>query len=284
MKNILIPTDFSRNAWNAIEYAMEFFKDQRCTFFFLHTYTPSFYRMDYVLGGPSFSAIPDKGLDISQAGLEQTVEKTKMQYANPNHTFEMVSAFNILTDEINEVSRDKDIDLVVMGTQGATGAKEIFLGSNTVYVIRKAAIPLLAIPNNYSFLSINKILFPTDYLTQYKEEELALLIEFTKLHNASVTVLHVQEESGLTESQLEHKNHLRNIVAQIPHTMQELRGANMPDAVIDYAHTFEMDLITMMNRKHSFLERLMVRQNIDQIGFHVKVPLLVIRDTAKIEK
>ena len=54
----------------------------------------------------------------------------------------------------------------------------------------------------------------------------------------------------------------------------------MPDAVIDYADSHNTDLITMMNRKHSFMQKLLIRQNIDQIGFHVKVPLLVIRDTA----
>lgn len=151
MKNILIPTDFSKNAWNAVSYAMEFFKEQRCTFYFLHTYTPSFYRMDYVLGGPSFSAIPDKGLDISQAGLERTIEKVRTGYANPRHTYEMMSAFNILTDEINELTVAKDIDMVVMGTQGATGAKELFLGSNTVYVIRKARVPVLVIPEKFKF-------------------------------------------------------------------------------------------------------------------------------------
>lgn len=280
MKNILIPTDFSKNAWNAISYAMAFFKAQPCTFYFLHTYTPSFYRMDYVLGGPTFSAIPDKGLDISQAGLEKTIDDVKKTYGNPKHLYEMVSAFNILTDEINELADDKKIDLVIMGTQGATGAKEIFLGTNTVYVIRKSKVPVLAVPEGYAFKPIKNILFPTDYLTQYKESELYTLIEFAKIHKASVTVLHVLEEAGLSDKQQEIKGKLENSLKQIPHHMETLQGAYMPDAVIDYAESHATDLITMMNRKHSFMQKLLVRQNIDQIGFHVGVPLLVLRDTA----
>lgn len=284
MKNILIPTDFSKNAWNAIAYAMEFFKERRCTFYFLHTYTPSFYRMDYILGGPSFSAIPDKGLDISQAGLEKTVADVKARYENPKHTYEMVSAFNILTDEINELSEDKDIDLVVMGTQGATGAKEIFLGSNAVYVIRKAKVPVLVVPKGFSYRPVGKILFPTDYWSRYKETELALLVSVAKLHESLVQVLHVQEEFPLTEEQLENKDMLERSLKQLSHRMEELQGAYMPDAVIDYADQIQADMVVMMNRKHSFLQRLLVQQNIDQIGFHVKVPLLVIRDTSKISR
>ena len=170
--NILLPTDFSKNSGNAISYAMELFKNEKCNFFFLHTYTPSFYRMDYMLGGPLFSAIPDSGVDISLAGLEKTLEDVKKSYENPNHSYNVISAFNTLTDEINEVTIEKEIDMVVMGTQGATGAKEIFLGTNTVYALRKAIAPVLVIPENYTFQKIQKILLPSDYLSNYKENEI----------------------------------------------------------------------------------------------------------------
>lgn len=128
MKKILLPTDFSKNAWNAILYALELFKEEKCTFYLLNAYTPAFYRLDYMLGGPMASAIPDIGVDISLNGLESTSERIKNDHYNPRHTLEILSAFNTLPDEVNEVCQDRDIDLVVMGTQGATGAKEFFSG------------------------------------------------------------------------------------------------------------------------------------------------------------
>ena len=166
MLRILLPTDFSANAWNAISYAVNFYKDRECLFYILHTYTPAFYRMDYLVGGPSFSAIPDTGVDISMAGLEKTLADIKKHFSNPKHDFKTVSAFNILTDEINYLAGEKEIDIVIMGTQGATGAKEIFLGTNTVYVIRKSSIPVLVIPQGFKFKPLKKILFPTDYLVE----------------------------------------------------------------------------------------------------------------------
>lgn len=276
MKNVLIPTDFSKNARNAVAYAMELLKGQRCTFYFLHTYTPSFYRMDYVLGGPAFSAIPDRSLDVSQAGLEKTLDDVRQRYGNPRHTYEMVSAFNILTDEINELADDKKIDLVIMGTQGATGAKEIFLGSNTVYVIRKSKIPVLAVPAGFTFRPVNDILFPTDYLSHCKEDELYVLIELAKFHRATVTVLHIQDTGELTTAQQQNKVHLENSLQQIPHKSETLESNNIPDSIIEYADTSQADLIVMMRGRHSFMQNLLLRQKIDRIGFHVKVPLLVI--------
>ena len=280
MFKILLPTDFSDNAWNAISYAMEFFKNEQATFYLLHTYTPAFYRMDYMLGGPSFSAIPDIGVDISLAGLENTVEQVNKTFNNPKHIVKTISAFNLLSDEINEVSVEKDIDLIVMGTQGATGAKEIFLGSNTVFVLRKALIPVLAIPEAYRFKKIEKMLFPTDYWTAYKQEDIDNIKGFAAIHGTEITVLHVKEEYDLNETQIANQEHLKKCLEGMPHGFEEKKGALMPDAVIDYTIEHNYQILAMMNRKHSFMERLLHKQNVDQIGFHTPVPFLVIRDSA----
>jgi nucleotide-binding universal stress UspA family protein len=281
MKTILIPTVFSDNAWHAISYAMNFFKDQKCTFYFLHTYSPAFYRMDYVVGGPSFSAIPDVGVDISLMGLEKTVEDVKKAYDNPNHSYEVVSSFNTLTDEIKELVDKKDIDLVVMGTQGASGAKEVFLGSNTVFTIRKAAAPIMAIPEKVKYHPVRNILFPSDYLTRYKPEDLQPILEMARIHQARFTLLHVNEEEGLSAAQKDHKAHLERHLEELEYETVELDGQLMPDAVLRYIEEHPVDLLVMMNRRHSFFERLLLRQNIDQIGFHVQIPFAVIPDTAE---
>ncbi len=284
MRKILLPTDFSRNAWNAIAFASELFKDESCLFYLLHTYTPAFYRMDYLVGGPTVSALPDRGVNQSVMGLEKTLEEVDKKLSNPKHHYKMVSAFNLLTDEINQISEREGIELVVMGTQGATGAREIFLGSNTVYVLRKSDIPVLAVPEDYAFQPIQRILFPTDYWTRYKKEELQLLIDLAVLSKAEIDVFHVKEEYDLTETQEDIKAYIRDALQVVPHILSEKRGALMPHAVMDYLDQGGFELLVMMNRKHSFLERLMWRQNVDQIGFHVKVPFLAIRDTARISK
>ena len=282
MKTILIPTDFSDNAWHAISYAMNFFKDETCTFYFLHTYSPAFYRMDYVVGGPSFSAIPDVGVDISLMGLEKTVADVREIYDNPKHRYEVVSSFNTLTDEIRELVEKKDIDLVVMGTQGASGAKEVFLGSNTIFVIRKATVPVMAIPEKVKYHPVRNVLFPSDYLTRYAPEDLQPILQMARMHQARITLLHVMEENGLTMAQKEHKAHLERHLEELEYETVELEGKLMPDAVLEYIGEHPADLLVMMNRKHSFLERLLIRQNIDKIGFHVQIPFVVVPDSVEL--
>lgn len=283
MKNILIPTDFSENAWNAIVYAMQLLKNKKCTIHFLHTYTPAFYRMDYAFGGTTFSAIPDSAADDALAKLEKTLEDVKVQFPNPNHKLELVSAFNTLTDEILELTKKKDIDLVIMGTQGATGAKQIFLGSNTVFTIRKVKTPILVIPSNYHFVPIKNMIFPFDFQDSPKKEELQTIIEMAKIFGAEITLLTVGEVFELTQNQKDNKEMLLDHLRNIPCKQVHVEGKKLSKAILDYIDYNDVDLLTMINRDHSFFERLLIRQPVDQIGFHIHIPFLVIHDNIEVE-
>ncbi|MEE1962745.1 universal stress protein [Allomuricauda taeanensis] len=285
MKKILLPTDFSKNAWNAVLYALDLFKNENCTFYLLNAYTPAFYRVDYMLGGPMVSAIPDIGVDISLKGLESTLERIKNDHFNPRHMFEILSAFNTLPDEVNEVCEDKKIDLVIMGTQGATGAKEFFLGSNTVHVIRKATVPVLAVPTGYGFKEIKNVLLPTGYWSKYKSNELRPLLDLVKRFGAALHVLHALEGHDLVKAQSENKEHLKKLLKDIASVIFiDNTDEYMPNIVHDYIDKGNIGLVAMMNRKHSFLERLILKQNVDVVGYHCQIPFLVLPDTSKISK
>ncbi len=280
MKNILIPTDFSKNAWRAIEYALLFFKDETCTLYLLHVYSPAFYRIDYMTGGPEISGIPDVGVDISIRGLERTLKDIKKEYQNPRYRFELVSSFNTLTDEVRELVQRKQIDLIVMGTQGATGAKQVFLGSNTVHVIRKTRTPVLAIPSQTTYRPPRMALLPSDYLSYYKRDDLKPALDVIRAHDSRVLILHILDKGGLTDAQKDNKRHLERCMEEIEYEIVEEPAGKLPEAILQFIEEHPIDLLVMMNRGHSFLERLLVRQNIDQIGFHVKIPFLVVPDTS----
>ncbi len=282
MKRILLPTDFSPTAWNAIEYALAAFEKEPCTFYLLHTYTPAFYRVDYLLGGPTVSALPDAEVSRSAEGLDKTLSDMKRISKNPEHRFEVTSAFNILSHEINDLTENKKIDLVVMGTKGATGAKEIFIGSNTVYVLRKALGPVLVVPSEVSYVPVNRILLPSDYLSRYKRSEFQHVLDMATSEDMTITVLHVRETLELSEEQLKNKAHIAKLLENTNHTFVELQDTLMPYAIIEYLEKESFDLLAMMNKKHSLFERIFDRQNVDHVGYHIKIPFLAVRDTSEV--
>ena len=103
---------------------------------------------------------------------------------------------------------DKNIDLIVMGTKGATGAQEILFGTNTVHIIKKAKCPVIAIPPNFEYEVPKEILFPTDFEVDFKSEPLGILLKIAQQHISSIEVLHVSYGYELSEKQLKNKNKL----------------------------------------------------------------------------
>ena len=125
MKNILLPTDFSKNAFNATKFALHLYEQEECTFHFLHTYTPATYAYSFSADG-SFSNVEtiasnqEKVYQESQDRLKEMLEHIINERPNEKHDFDVISAYNILTDEINEQISKRHIDLVIMGTKGDT--------------------------------------------------------------------------------------------------------------------------------------------------------------------
>lgn len=278
MKRIVLPTDFSDNAWNAISYAVQLFSDEPCEFTFLHTYVPAFYRVDYAIGGPAYSGIDDAMIQATISGLETTVERVKKEFPNPKHTYHEHYAFNLLTDEVKELCESKEIDLIVMGTKGATGAEKILFGSNAVFMMRKVSTPMIVVPGNYTYKTPKKVLFPNDFMKVPEKTELSPLIALLLQFKAKLHVVHVEEDRDLSEAQLHNKQRLYERLCDCDFEYKEIENAFMPDAVKDLVHGGKYDMLVMMNRKHSFLERVLLRQNVDTLGFEVEIPFMVLRE------
>lgn len=276
MKRIILPTDFSENAYNSIRYALQLFKDTECAFYLLHTYTPAIYQAEYVLHSPGQIGLGDVYLEDSLAQLNKLLETIEKEFNNSKHVFMPHASFNLLVDEITEIIKKEKIDLVVMGTQGATGAKEIFLGSQTVHVIKKATCPVMAIPSNFEYEPPKDILFPTDFEVDYQKKQLQELVEIAKNHKATIQVLHISKGYGLEHHQLDNRRNLYSLLETTTHLFHDMPNQGVIDGINTFQTDKKMDMLVMIQNKHTFLERLFIEPVIKKIGFHVSIPFMVI--------
>lgn len=276
MKKVLLPTDFSKNAYNAIRYALRLFKDEECAFYLLHTYTPPIYHTDYILPSPAQIGLGDIYQTESMAQLEKVRGQIIKEFKNPKHSFITHATFNTLVDEVVRTTKNEKIDLVVMGTQGATGAKEILFGTHTVHVLKKSVCPVVVIPPNFEYEVPKEILFPTDYEVDYGEEQLKELFHIAKQHLARVNVLHVSRGYDLSELQLTSKNRIDGLLGAITHIFHDMPDQEIMEAINSFQLKTKINLLVMIQNKHTFLERLFISPVINQIGFHVTVPFMVI--------
>ncbi len=276
MKRILLPTDFSENAYNAIKYAVQLFKNEKCSFYLLNTYTPVLYDNEYILYNATQPTLEEIYRTNSIKGLEKLARHIHKDFPNSNHTFSQISSFNMLNEEIKKQVEEKNIELIIMGTQGATGADEILFGTHTVHAMKKAHCPLFAIPSGYEYQDPKHLLFPTDYGVEYQEEHVGLMLEMANKYNSKIDILNVYFGTPLNEEQEKAKKELATKLAKINHQFYSVEKNSVPEAITDFQKENPVDILFMINNKHSFFENLLFKPVVNRIGFRIKVPFMVI--------
>ncbi len=280
MKNILLPTDFSKNAFNAIEYAVQLFKDEDCTFHLLNTYTPISYNSATMADGYSTMLIEDATKNNSENELLEIEKKLKAKFNNPKHTFERRTAFNLLINEIEDVVKERNIDAIVMGTKGATGAQEVFLGTNTMYTIKKANCAVIAVPEGFAYIDPKDVLFPSDFKFSIENKFLPLLKSICTKHKSRLSILNVYLGKPLEPSQETTKDLLEEFFKHNNYLFHEMENLDIADAIEQFQIKHRIDFLIMIQNKHSFFENLLFKPVVKQIVYHTNVPFMVIPSMA----
>ena len=194
-KKILLPTDFSDNSWNAIVYALNLYKDVSCTFYLLNAHE-LYVSTTINLSNRLANTIKENSINALKE-LRSQMERSDI---NTEHDFQIISSAKNLVTAIENAVITYSIDLVIMGTKGATGAKEFLFGSNTVKTIKGMTLcPVLIIPEDFEFTKPKQIAFPTDFNHFYGHVALKPIKELAKLYNCNVSIVHINVEEILDD-------------------------------------------------------------------------------------
>tara|TARA_R110001606_G_scaffold398846_1_gene579219 strand:- start:1396 stop:2238 length:843 start_codon:yes stop_codon:yes gene_type:complete len=276
MKHILLPTDFSNNSWNAIQYALQLFKDQECTFYLLHVYTPIVYQVQYFEAPNAQANLINEIKESSTKQLQIQLNRINSEFKNKHHTFSKISSFNTLENEIEQLYQKNEFDFIVMGTKGASGITEVLFGSNTVHIIKNAKCPVLAIPNDFSFENPREILFPSDFEIDFNKELMQPIVDIATKFNARIDILNASYGADLSEKQEQNKKKLGLHFKNSAYLFHSVTNQNLPEAIANFQLRTPVNLLVMINNKHSFFENLFFTSKINQIGFKLNIPFLVI--------
>ncbi|MFD0797233.1 universal stress protein [Maribacter chungangensis] len=278
MKKILLPTDFSDNAWNAIFTALKLYAEVTCTFYLLHAYEPQALNMLGRKGQQRLGIIYDSLSEYSKQELDKILLYLNKNHANPQHSFEIISKSETLEEAISEVILKKDIDLICMGTKGATGAKQVFMGSNTVKVLKKiSTCAVLAVPDEYNFQSLKAVAFPTDFSKKYEKHQLALMTELASLWKTKIQVVHVAVEFELNDRQLINKELLKKRLAHLNVMFNNIEfETDVEHTLAKFMDNTQIEMMALIKYQHSFWEKIIGEPVVKKMTYHTKVPLLVL--------
>lgn len=272
MKNILIPTDFSKNATDAAKYTLNLFENENCKFYHLHSVDVEVSKLNN-LTHKFTQSIREEAL-IKLNKLKSYFTITDSKFTNRQKT---ILSFDSLVDAVKVNTKKHNIDLVVMGTKGMTGLRTMLFGSNAVNVINKSEdCATLIVPDEIEFQKIKKIGFPTDLkvISPKIIEEVKFLAE---LHNATIMIMHITDAENLTEEQLEKLEYLKKEFEGVDHYFHVMPMYNkITDEILDFIEDVEIDLLAISKNEHSFIEKIFREPVIEKLGHTIKIPLMVV--------
>lgn len=266
--NVLIPTDFSENSWNAIQYAISFLKNRKCTFYLLHVNEINSFQ-------PS-----DKSLfRESRNQLQALIHKIESTSLNKNHNFFALSALGTIIDAIRTEVENKHIDLIVMGTKGASGIKKIAVGSNTTDVISKVKCNTLVIPEDARFTDINNLALPTDYNIFYGAKILETISEIMVLFQAKIHIIHLAKKNEpIVGDQVQNKELLQDYFMEDNHRFLSLTNRNLDKAIQECVEKHDIKLIAMVAKNIHFFQQIFFSSNLSNTRYQKEIPFLVLHE------
>ena len=278
MKKILVPTDFSSCAEKAITFAVQSAKILPAEIILLHALDlqGSIYT-DYMGVTKEYNQELQNNFLHKLNSIKDIIENTE------GIKVEAIVSKKSLKNAIPEVADNAEIDLIVMGTLGASGIKKVFFGSNTSSIIGSSKIPLLVIPPDYEWKKPESVLFTTHHF----EKDLKILdfiFEISNLYMASVNAaIFSNEEKETTENLLKHTNQIpeyetfiRRNYNEPTFTTQHVFGKNFIESLQNYIIENNVDILAMVTHKRDFLQRIFNPSITRKMSYQTKIPLLAI--------
>lgn len=281
MKQVLVPTDFSKCAGNAIDFTIQTAKLIPLEITLLHSYevNSSLYT-DYVGLDKGFNMTLLNDAKEKLAGLKKSIEE------NDGVVADTILSTDSLQDAIKELSGTKEFDLIVMGTEGASGIREKLWGSRTATTISNAGMPVMAIPIEYQWKKPQKILFATN---QFERDPAVLdyIFELADLYMANMQVaVFTDEDDDNAGMLLNNKRKMREYEKFLKETYKEetltsalLYGDQLEETLQRYTKENEIDILIMVTYDHKFWHRVFNPSKTKSMSYQTHIPLLTIPAT-----
>jgi len=275
MKNILLPTDFSENSKNAIRFAMNFFEGEVCTFYILNSQKPSGYITADVLYGAPGTSVYEGILDDNKKELEKMVQFCKSISEKENFSFVPKIDFDNIVDAVNQAVAQNNIEMIIMGSNGATGTAEVIFGSNTLKIIRNVTCPIIVVPEGFAFENINSVLLSLNYQYEVSTKSLDIISEIVKKNRASLKILEIEEENI---EMVAPKNYTEEIFRETGFERFSIKNIPASIAINAFEQLIPVQLHAMVVEHKSFLDRFIFGSETSKINYGSLVPLLVLHE------
>lgn len=273
MLTVLIPTDYSKNATNAILYALQLTKKVPSKFIFFHS------EVLAIATPPEAPLmIPEMDKELLTKQLEKYAanlfSSLKMQVSPKRVSYQVTQGFSA-SEQILEAGIKSAADLIVMGARGVTPVKKILFGSTTADVISRATIPVIAVPESYRYAPLKKMLHASDL--KNLASELGLTLPLAKIFNAALEVAHITDVSIPDATLIKQA---QGIIKRRSYKKLKLYveattyGQTIARDIKLLTTRHNPDMLVMFRHKHNWLGRLFFTSRTENLVYETRIPLV----------
>lgn len=275
MKKILVPTDFSKNAKAAYQYALELAQQLEAQVTVVNIYHPSATVVnEYPL--PIDGAL----MQVNRERLANFIASVSDQNMEEIIVADMVEQrieVGFAADKLVSMSKSGEFDLIIMGATGETGLLEKVFGKVSLSVAERADCPVLLIPANVSFCPIQKIMFATNF-DSINMNVLMKIEKISKKVNAEIHLVHVNEKgqppTGILES-INLEERFQNQTPKLDFVMHTIDSDSVAHGLETYTTENNMDWMVILKPHRNFWQRLTHKSATNPIVMKPQIPLMV---------
>lgn len=268
MKRILVPTDFSEAAYAAAEVAADIAKRTGARIYLLHVVNLLEYGDEEEISKQLFV------MKLVRKRMQEMVEQPFFKEVNVVEALQ----FDLIHENITKLSNKYEIDLIVMGSHGASGIKELIFGSNAQKILRRSHCPVLTVKSVPENLEFRNIVFASNFNPEVETAFLNVQ-RFAEIYGSKIhllTICTIAEFESTKESQekmiaLAENTGLKN------YTMNVYNDYSMESGINDFVESIGADLVTIGTHGRTGLMHLLIGSRTEELVNHKDVPILSVK-------
>lgn len=274
MKKILVPTDFSAPAEEALRYALQFGSLAGANeIILLHS--------AYIPINPAETFVPVTNMLYEDSGkmMDALQAKAREWPETEGFTFTPVVMVDDMITSIRKASQNLNPDYIVMGTKGASGVQEFLFGTNAADVLEQSDVPVIVVPPQTVFKKPVEIVFAADLQNIPDMEVLATLKNLAIACESRLMVLHISQDLNLTAEELKEKEKLKDYFHGLDFYVQVLHSESIYTGIEIYLQDHSPDMMAVLSRRHGFFDKIFRASISKKVAHRTIIPLLSLRET-----
>ncbi|MFL1010732.1 universal stress protein [Flavisericum labens] len=273
MKKLLVPTDFSDQAENALKVAAQIAKKHDCEIFLLHMLEIPLQEVD-PMGAQS--SLPEAMffMKLAHKKFEQLKQKDYLDGLTVHETVDFQEIFK----GIFHISKKNDIDLIVMGSNGASGLREMLVGSNTEKVVRTSETPVLVVKKEHPVFNISEFVFASDFENDNKDT-FKKAIDFAKTFGAKIHLLMVNTPNRFITTDEANKRieEYIKLLDSVPYTQNIYNDLSVEKGIMNFSQSIGADLIGMSTHGRQGISHFFNGSISEDLVNHAKRPVITFK-------